>query len=203
MLSHSDIKDQALQSLSGQWGNAAVAVLVYYILLLIAGWIPVANIVAIIIGCIFNYWIALAMLTVTRGGNIELANSLQPASEVRAWATLLLSQLYVFLWTLLLVVPGLIKSYSYAMTPFVLADDPNISYNAAIDRSCALMDGHKLDLFLLDLSFIGWILLSLLTCGIGFLWLIPYMQASHALYYRQLTENTEAQADGAWTTISR
>ena len=95
--------------------------------------------------------------------------------------------LYVFLWSLLLIIPGIVKSYSYAMTPYIMTDHPEMTVNEAITASRQLMDGHKMELFLLQLSFIGWMILNIFTLGIGSLWLHPYMQATEAAYYRYLT----------------
>lgn len=92
--------------------------------------------------------------------------------------------LYVFLWSLLFVIPGIIKSYSYAMTPFIMADNPNMTAKEAINVSKELMDSHKYDLFWLDLTFIGWDVLNLLTLGIGSFFLNPYRNAAHAAFYR-------------------
>lgn len=94
--------------------------------------------------------------------------------------------LYIVLWTFLFIIPGIIKAFSYAMTPFIMADNPNMTANEAITASRELMDGHKWDLFVLDLSFIGWGLLNILTLGIGSFWLNPYMNAAHAAFYRHL-----------------
>ena len=94
--------------------------------------------------------------------------------------------LYVALWSLLLLIPGIVKSYSYAMTPFILTDHPELTASQAIDASKELMDGYKGDLFWLELTFIGWDLLNALTLGIGSLWLTPYKNAAHAAFYRQL-----------------
>ena len=104
----------------------------------------------------------------------------------RVLTTTLLYYVYVFLWSLLLLIPGCIKSYSYAMTPYILKDNPEMKNNAAIEESMRIMNGHKLELFLLDLSFIGWALLSFLTCGIGFLWLAPYMNMARVNFYEDL-----------------
>lgn len=104
----------------------------------------------------------------------------------QGFAQKFLCGLYTALWALLFVIPGIIKSYSYAMTPFILADRPELTANEAITRSRALMDGHKFELFVLELSFIGWELLSVLTLGIGLLWLIPYMSAARAAFYREI-----------------
>lgn len=106
-----------------------------------------------------------------------------------------LRSLYVILWSLLLVIPGIVKSYSYAMTPFIMAENPDMTANEAITASRELMDGHKGELFVLELTFFGWILLNILTLGIGSLALNPYMNAARAAFYKDLTaprtQNTE------------
>ena len=99
---------------------------------------------------------------------------------------LFLRELYVILWTLLLIIPGIIKGFSYAMTPFILADHPELTASQAIRRSQELMQGHKGELFVLGLTFIGWNMLSALTLGIGSLWVNPYMNAAYAAFYREL-----------------
>ena len=95
--------------------------------------------------------------------------------------------LYITLWSLLFVIPGIVKSYAYAMTPFIMAENPEMSANDAITASRELMDGHKGDLFILDLSFIGWGILAAVTCNIGHLALNPYRNASYAAFYKDLT----------------
>lgn len=104
--------------------------------------------------------------------------------------TMFLMELYVALWSLLLVVPGIIKMYSYALTPYLLRDEPELGPDALITRSMRMMRGRKMKLFLLDLSFIGWALLSILTLGVGFLWLIPYVQSARAAFYLDLRRET-------------
>lgn len=94
--------------------------------------------------------------------------------------------LYVALWSLLFIIPGIMKSYSYAMTPFILADQPHLTASQAIDWSMELMDGHKMDLFILDLTFIGWSILAGMFWNLGNLALNPYKNAAHAAFYRQL-----------------
>ena len=97
-----------------------------------------------------------------------------------------LRSLYVTLWSLLFLIPGFVKALSYAMTPFILAEHPELTVSQAITLSETMMDGHKMDLFLLGLTFLGWELLCVLTLGIGFLWLNPYINATYAAFYRQL-----------------
>lgn len=105
----------------------------------------------------------------------------------RSVGTMFLTKLFLFLWTLLLIVPGIVKSYSYRMVPYILADQPDVSGRDAISLSRQMMDGHKWNAFLLDLSFIGWILLSCLTLGlVGVFYVNPYMFCTDAELYREL-----------------
>ena len=107
------------------------------------------------------------------------------------WKNLLLAYLrefvVVFLWTLLLIVPGIIASYSYAMTGYILAENPDLSPKEAMRKSREIMEGNRWRLFCLQFSFIGWSLLAALTLGIGNLWLNPYMNASYAAFYREIS----------------
>lgn len=111
------------------------------------------------------------------------------------FAQALLRNLYTFLWGLLLFIPGIVKSLSYAMTPYILAENPNLTASQAIDRSKEMMDGHKMDLFILFLTFFGWDLLAALTMNIGYIFLNPYKCAAEAAFYRQL------QAEQRYTTV--
>lgn len=103
----------------------------------------------------------------------------------KVWG-MLLTRIFVFLWTLLFVIPGIVKLYSYAMTPYILEENPELSANEAIDRSRFMMRGHKFDLLWLQLSFIGWFFLCILTGGIGFLWLDPYYNTAKAAFYEEV-----------------
>lgn len=98
----------------------------------------------------------------------------------------LLTALYVFLWSMLFIIPGIVAAYKYAMAPFILQENRGMRASEAITESKQLMDGSKGELFVLDLSFIGWSLLNILTLGIGSLWLNPYMNAARAAFYRTL-----------------
>ena len=101
------------------------------------------------------------------------------------WSMLLVS-IFTVLWSLLFIIPGIIKLFSYAMTPYIIVDNPELTANEAIDRSRMMMRGHKFDLFWLYLGFIGWFFLCILTCGIGFLWLTPYVEAAKAAFYEEV-----------------
>ncbi|WMJ82571.1 DUF975 family protein [Oscillospiraceae bacterium LTW-04] len=97
--------------------------------------------------------------------------------------TMLLRNIYIFLWSLLLLIPGIIKSYSYAMVPFLLAENPGIPPSRAIEMSMAMTDGHKWRMFVLTLSFIGWFLLGMLAMVIGVLFVVPYYDTTQAELY--------------------
>jgi uncharacterized membrane protein len=103
--------------------------------------------------------------------------------------TMLLTDIFIFLWSLLLIIPGIIKSYSYKMVPYILADNPTIGVKKAIALSNDMTMGHKFDMFVLDLSFIGWYLLGIFAFGIGVFFVMPYENATSAELYLVLRKN--------------
>ena len=105
---------------------------------------------------------------------------------VRNAVSMFLVYLFTILWTLLFIVPGIIKGLAYSLTPFIVKDNPELSPNEAINLSMKMMKGHKFDLFYLYLSFIGWILLAMLTLGVGLLWVIPYLETTLAAFYQDV-----------------
>ena len=102
-----------------------------------------------------------------------------------------LMDLKTLLWLFLFIVPGIIKAYEYSMIPYLLAENPNLSADEAFSLSKQMTIGQKADLFVLDLSFIGWIILGLICCGIGILFVLPYPQATRAEVYLNLKESVE------------
>lgn len=101
------------------------------------------------------------------------------------WLRVLMG-LKIFAWSLLFIIPGIVAAFRYAMAPYIMAENPNLTASQAIELSKQMMDGRKGDLFVLNLSFIGWGLLAGLTCGIGLLWLNPYMLMANAAFYRSV-----------------
>ena len=99
-----------------------------------------------------------------------------------------LQGLYVALWSLLLFIPGVVKAYSYAMTPYIMAEHPGLTANEAITESRRIMDGNKWRLFCLDLSFLGWIILCGLTLGILSIWIMPYIQQTDIGYFQAIKQ---------------
>lgn len=110
------------------------------------------------------------------------------------WGMFLMS-MFIFFWSLLFIIPGWIKTFSYALTPYILKDYPEMSANQAINLSRKMMKGHKLDLFCLMLTFIGWGILCLFTLGIGYLWMIPYATSTLAAFYIDVKTEYEAKQE--------
>lgn len=109
--------------------------------------------------------------------------------------TMAVRNIFLFLWTLLLIIPGIVKSYAYRMVPYILADNPNIGTMRAIELSNRMTYGHKLDMFILDLSFIGWYILGALCFGIGIFFVKPYEHATNAELYLTLRQNAIERGD--------
>jgi len=102
-----------------------------------------------------------------------------------------LMDLKTLLWLLLFIIPGFVKSYEYSMIPYLLAENPNLSASQAFSLSKQMTTGQKMDLFVLDLSFLGWIILGLICCGIGILFVLPYPEATRAEVYLILKESVK------------
>ena len=191
------LRNQAYEALRGKWTPAVVTSLVFCILLGVAvslsrvnallyliAYLGGASIVAI--GMLYACWDLFTKGTLPEAGAL-FAPFKQYARTVGA---VLLVFVYTLLWTLLLVIPGIIKAYSYSMTFYILRENPEMTAGDAITASQKMMDGHKMDLFLLSLSFIGWAILASITFGIGYLWLIPYIYTANAAFYETLKKET-------------
>lgn len=188
MKTSSELRAQAWGVLSGKWGMTVVATLVYFVISGVLSCIPyVSYIAALLVSLPLAYGFTIMLLNVVRGSDVQLDTMGEGFKDYgRILGTMLLSSVYQFLWMLLLIVPGIIKGYSYALTPYLLKDHPELKFNAAIEESMRLMSGNKMRLFLLDLSFIGWFLLGLITFGIAFLWITPYWNTARAAFYEDL-----------------
>lgn len=188
MKTSSELRAQAWGVLSGKWGMAVVATLVYGVISGVLSFIPfVSWIATLLVSLPLAYGFTIMLLNVVRGSDVQLEAMGEGFKDYgRILGTMLLSSVYQFLWMLLLIVPGIIKGYSYALTPYLLKDHPELKFNAAIEESMRLMSGNKMRFFLLDLSFIGWFLLGLITFGIAFLWITPYWNTARAAFYEDL-----------------
>ncbi len=172
----------AKQKLTGCWTTAVLITLLYAVLL---GALDATVVGGILLGGPLWYGVHSFYLGQIRGerpGVGVLFDGVQYRFGTSI-AVYLLQGIFCFLWSLLCIVPGIVKYYSYAMAPFILADHPEMDAIEIIDESRAMMEGHKWELFCLDLSFIGWWILCILTWGIGSLWLSPYMGCARAQFY--------------------
>ena len=106
----------------------------------------------------------------------------------------LLTYIFTYLWTLLLIVPGIIKGLSYSLAPYILADNPELSANQAINESMKMMKGHKMDLFLMMLGAIGLSIASIVLLCLPLLWIIPYYQTVMAAFYENVKQNYSQEA---------
>jgi|WetSurMetagenome_2_1015567.scaffolds.fasta_scaffold31525_3 uncharacterized membrane protein len=189
MKENSLLRREAQELLEGQWMMAALIYLVYAVIMGAAGTFTLAAIALLPL----VYSLRVQFLEANRGKKLDISDLFDGFSEYfRIMGTLLLMYIYMVLWTLLLIIPGIVKYYSYILTPYILKDYPELSYDDAINQSMSMMNGFKSKMFMLDLSFLGWAILCILTLGIGFLWLMPYVHTSHALFYEDLKEYYEA-----------
>lgn len=209
MKTNQDYKNAALAALKGNWAPVIVATIIYFVITIIVslmselydpetsagamagvailGWLVLSLFASIPLGV--GYYNSLNLLLVE--GDNQVTNNMFKigyGNLLRNVGGMLLVGVFTFLWTLLLIIPGIIKSLAYSMTPFILKDYPELSANQAINLSMKMMEGRKFDLFYLYLSFIGWGILAIFTLGIGYLWLMPYMYTSTAAFYQNVKE---------------
>ena len=191
-------REAAWSQLKGNWKPAVLFTLVYVIITSVAQIIgSKSDLVSILISLLalvplgYGYYVAFLDFKRT-GETVKIAQLFDAFKDYgRVALTCILQCIYIFLWTLLLIVPGIIKSLSYSQTYYILKDYPELKNNEAIELSMAMMKGHKFDYFYLTLTFIGWILLSILTLGIGFLWISPYIATASAHFYEYVKEDYE------------
>ena len=183
---NTEIRRDARYALKGNWTQAVLATLVFTLVGVAAGSIPFAGLLVV---CPLGFGFSLCFLRLVRGEDSDemVGDQFKVFNQYgRYLGGSLLMALYVLLWCLLLIVPGIVKSYAYAMTPYILSDRPDLDADDCIHESRMMMKGYKWKLFCMDLSFIGWAILCLFTLGIGFFWLQPYIEASHAKFYEEL-----------------
>ena len=180
----------ARESLKDKWGLAIGTFLVYTVLTSVTGSVEsrgsnvTFSIMNLIIGGPFALGAAIFSLSISRNKEARFEQIFQGFNRFsNAFVAYLLIVLYVFLWALLLIVPGIIAALGYSMTFYIMADDPLINPQDALKKSKSMMDGYKLKLFYLCLRFFLLALLCILTLGIGFLWLIPYVHVTMAKFY--------------------
>lgn len=186
MRTSSELRAAARDQLKGGWLAAVGVVLVYSLIIGVAS--APLGIGAIILGGPLTIGYLGYFSRKARGETAAFGNLFDGFDDSfgRSFLLCLLEGIFVFLWSLLFFVPGFIKTLSYSMSFFILRDNPGMKALDAISASRRMMNGYKWKLFCLYLSFIGWALLCVLSFGIGYLWLYPYMTQAQANFYEDL-----------------
>lgn len=180
---------EAREALAGRWGLAVGFCFLYMLVLMVAR-APhkVGSLLGLIIGGPMLFGLSTFSLAFSRRQEATVSQLFVGFNEFgKTLVAYLLMVLFILLWSLLLVIPGIIAALSYSQTFFILVEDKTISAKDAIKKSKAMMYGNKKKLFFLMLRFFGWFLLSILTFGIGFLWLMPYVQITMAKFYEDIS----------------
>lgn len=214
---NSELRAQARERLEGKWGTFVLMtflMLVIQTILQIPGYIGslleilspenvlaslsfsnISNILSLL-ALPLSWGLTVSLLRNHREESVDLENlfdGFRGGRYVRVFCAMFLVNLFTFLWALLLIIPGIMKAFSYALTPYILWDEPELTAKQAIARSSEIMQGRRWKLFCLYFSFIGWGILSVLTFCIGFLWLVPYMNASVVAFYEDARAEYEAE----------
>ena len=222
MIRNQDYKNAALAALKGNWAPALVATIIFFLLVAViatpgAFADPVRNpgfyfgiaggvtFITFFIGVPMQigYYNAFKELYVS-GDNAISGNmfSLGFSKFFKKIFAYLLVGLIVMVGFFLLVIPGIILAYAYVLVPYLLVDEPDLSIVQTLKRSRTLMKGHKFDVFYLELSFIGWAILAVLTFGIGYLWLMPYLATSLGVFYKDVVAGTAGTSADPMTGIA-
>ena len=190
----SQFRERAWSALDGKMGQAVLVTLILLVIASAAGSFTFGALTILLLP--MEYAFTIAFLRMIRGEKDPEAADLFTVYRdqfERSFMVELLVAVYTLLWSLLLIVPGIVKAYSYAMAPYLMQDHPEMSASQAIDESMRLMEGNKMNLFLLDLSFIGWWLLCCITFGLLTLVVLPYQQTARAEFYRELIDEKPAE----------
>ena len=187
------LKTAAKEQIRGKIGILFLITLIVAAISAIAGGVltvipfvgPLASTIVVVPA--FTLSIIRVYLNIAAGGNVEVGDAFSGFDDFwAAFKVQFLVGLFTFLWSLLFYIPGIVKSLSYSMSMYILAENKGKPAHECIKESMAMTEGHKMDLFVLGLSFIGWGLLCGITFGIAGIWVIPYMSATYANAYNSL-----------------
>lgn len=186
------LKSSAKQQIKGKIGILfAISLIIGLITLaleLVLSFIPFGGLIlTIIVTPAFSLSIIRVYLNIVKGGNPNVSDAFCGFDDF--WSAFKLSffvGIFTFLWSLLFIIPGIIKAFSYSMSGYILAENKGKPALQCIRESMAMTKSHKMDLFVLCLSFIGWMLLCCITFGIALIWVAPYMQTTLANAYNSL-----------------
>ena len=204
-----EIKENARLSLKGNWKVAILSTLVYSIVSIIGDLMPESStiwfsILTTISDALFTFGYTAIILNIVRGEGADILKIFAECKRfLKGLGMILLVGIYTTLWALLLIVPGIIAFIKYSMTYYIWVDNPNIGIDEAISQSIEMTNGHKLEIFKLGLSFIGWIALTLVPAvfvrfwypeyfivimSLGMIFVTPYIQVSMGTVYTKLVQ---------------
>lgn len=192
-----ELKNAAKTQIRGNIGVYFVCTLITFAISGALECIPkVGGIIALIFAAPITLGFTFLALDMTHNKKIHVKRLFESFNDFeRSLILYLLVGIFTFLWSLLLIVPGIIKAISYSMSFYILAENPEITAKEALERSKMMMEGHKKEFFILMLSFILWDLLGAITCGIAFIYVAPYQSATFANYYNKIKTEPLIQAE--------
>ena len=193
MMTAAELRRLSRKSLEGHWKRMGAIHLLYFWLILCCSLLVscygLGTIFYILLASPFILGAVMCDLKLVRKQELQVSSLLDGIRYMGKSIELnFMNSLMISIWSLLLIVPGIVKSYSNCLSYYVLADDPQMSPTDAREESIRLMEGNRLRLFRLHLSFIGWLLLSVLTLGVLLFWVIPYREIACAHFYEELKE---------------
>jgi uncharacterized membrane protein len=195
MKENAELRAMARSQLKGAWLEAVGLILVYWIIMGVSSLVMVG---LLVLGGPLTLGLSGYFLKKPRGEAGKLENLFDGFKQFGSSFLLnLLQGIFIVLWSCLLIIPGIVKIFSYSMAFYILKDNPDIGSLEAITQSRKMMAGYKWKLFCLYFSFIGWTLLCCLSFGIGFLWLVPYIATSNANFYEELKKQSPIAAVAA------
>ena len=198
MFTRAEIKAQAKQQLKGKVWWLFLCTLIVSGLAMILGMIPVVGVIAVyVIAPPLSLGLIMVYLSVTYGEEVQINMLFDGFRNHNMGKTILLFLMVIFftmLWSLLFVIPGIIKAYSYSMSFYILAENPDMTAREALNESKEIMKGNKLNFFILELSFFFWLLLVVVTFGIAAIYVEPYMQLTYANFYHNIKRQPAAEA---------
>ncbi len=198
-----EIKAQAKEQLKGNVGKYFLCMLIIFEISFVCGLIPgIGSIASIIITPSLTIGVILFCLDLSYGKSAEVGrifHGFQYCGKA-LWLTILVA-VFTFLWALLLYIPGIIKGISYSMSYYILAENPEMTAREALNESKAIMHGHKMEYFVLQLSFIPWILLCTITLGIAMIYVQPYMQLTTTNFYHKIKRQPQPEVEVEVETV--
>lgn len=192
-MTRAELKTAAKEQIKGKIGILFVMFLILFAIMFVCIFIPfIGNIATFIITPAFSLSLCMVYLKLTKKEDISVGDLFSgfSATGKALWLNII-TAVFTFLWTLLLIIPGIIKQYSYSMAFYILADNPELTAREALSKSKEIMNGHKWDFFVLQLSFFWWYLLVGITFGIASIYVTPYISATTANFYNSIKGNEE------------